>query len=224
MKFWDNILFVWALWFLLAGCSVNRDLNAPSPPPPVKTEAKAPKQDLIVLLPEPDGKVGVIAVGNAGGSQILNKPGQTTRVEDFRKAPVALQSLDENEITNVFGAALNAQPDLTRRFASFTLWFESDKTKLTDPSKVTLSDIIRTIKLRKSNQIHIVGHTDRVGTESHNLKLSARRANYVRDLFSSNGVKSSTFVVSFQGEAMPLIYTEDEVAEPLNRRVEVFIR
>jgi outer membrane protein OmpA-like peptidoglycan-associated protein len=224
MKFWDNILLIWALWFLLAGCSVNRDLNAPSPPPPVKREAMPPKQDLIVLLPEPDGKVGVIAVENAGGSQILNKPGQTTRVEDFHKAPAAPQSLDKNEITNVFGAALEAQPDLTRRFASFTLWFESDKTKLTDPSKATLSDIIRTIKLRKSNQIHIVGHTDRVGTDSHNLKLSARRANYVRDLFSSNGVKSSAFVVSFKGEAMPLIYTEDEVAEPLNRRVEVFIR
>jgi len=113
---------------------------------------------------------------------------------------------------------------LSRRFASFTLWFESDKTRLTHSSKAMLPEILANIKLRKSNEIHVVGHTDRVGTVAHNLKLSAKRANYVRDLLHSGGVKTNAFVVSFRGEAMPLVQTEDEVPEPLNRRVEVFIR
>jgi outer membrane protein OmpA-like peptidoglycan-associated protein len=218
--------------FLLAGCSVNHDLKVtpPAPQPPqakveqAQVEAKRPKGDLFVLLPEPDGKTGAIRVTNAGGSQILDRPGDTTRVEDFNSPPIAPQLLDEKGIDRIFAEALSAQPDLSPRFVSFVLWFESDKTKLTDPSKKTLPEIMRTIKIRKPKEIHIVGHTDRVGTDSHNLKLSSRRANFVRDVFSSKGIKSSVLVVSFLGESRPLVNTEDEVAEPLNRRVEVMIR
>jgi outer membrane protein OmpA-like peptidoglycan-associated protein len=218
--------------FLLAGCSINRDLKVMPPAPhapqakveEAQVEAERPRGDLFVLLPEPDGKVGAIRVVTAGGSQILDKAGDTTRVEDFNSPPIALQPLDEKGIDSIFGEALSAQPDLTPRFVSFILWFESDKTKLTDASMKTLPEIVRTIRIRKPKEIHIVGHTDRVGTDAHNLKLSSKRAKFVKEFFNSKGVKSSVLVVSFLGESRPLIYTEDEVAEPLNRRVEVMIR
>jgi outer membrane protein OmpA-like peptidoglycan-associated protein len=179
---------------------------------------------LFVLLPEPNGKAGSIRVANAGGYQILDKPGDTTRVEDFHRPPITPQPLDEEGIAIIFGEALSAQPDLTPRFRSFTLWFKSDRTQLTDVSKETLPEVLRAIQIRKPTEIHIVGHTDRVGTESHNLKLSSRRANFVRNFLISKGIKSSVLFVSFWGEARPLVNTEDEVAEPLNRRVEVMIR
>jgi len=70
----------------------------------------------------------------------------------------------------------------------------------------------------------VIGHTDRVGTELYNLKLSSRRAYYIRDLLVSSGIKAIDVYVSFYGEAMPLVYTEDEVAEPRNRRVEVIAK
>jgi outer membrane protein OmpA-like peptidoglycan-associated protein len=38
------------------------------------------------------------------------------------------------------------------------------------------------------------------------------------------GIKAKEIMVSSYGEAKPLVYTEDEVAEPLNRRVEVLVR
>jgi outer membrane protein OmpA-like peptidoglycan-associated protein len=215
--------------FLLAGCSGNRDLKvSPSAPhakvEQVQGEAEGSKGDLFVLLPEPNGKAGSIRVVNAGGSQILDKPGEMTRVEDFNRPPIAPLPLDEKGVASIFGDALSAQPDLTPRFVSFTLWFESDKTRFANGSKETLLEILRTIKIRKPKEIHIVGHTDRVGTDSHNLKLSSRRADFVRDFLTSKGIKSSVLFVSFQGESRLLVYTEDEVAEPLNRRVEVMIR
>ncbi len=229
MKLWPRIQILWPLLFLLAGCSGNRDLKVSPSAPPAKVEqaqgeAKSSRGDLFVLLPEPDGKAGSIRVANAGGSQILDKPGDTTRVEDFNRPPIVPRPLDEKGVASIFGDALSAQPDLSPRFASFTLWFESDRTKLTYVSKETLSEILKTIKIRKPKEIHIVGHTDRVGTDSHNLKLSSRRANFVRDFLTSKGIKSSVLFVSFHGESRPLVYTEDEVAEPLNRRVEVMIR
>ena len=189
---------------LLAGCSAKRDL--------------------IVLLPDPDGKVGAIQVTTKGGSQILAKSGYAVQVEDFNKPPIAPRSIAEDEIAGVFGAALSAQPDLAGRFVSFLLFFVSDTTELIHESKDLLPEIVRTIQNRKPNEIYVVGHTDRVGTELYNIKLSSRRTYYIRDLLVSSGIKLSDLDVSFHGEAVPLVYTEDEVAEPLNRRVEVIVR
>jgi len=229
MKLSPRVQTLWPLLFLLAGCSGSRDLIV-SPSVPYaeveqpQGETEGPKGDLFVLLPEPNGQAGSIRVANAEGYQILDKPGDTSRVEDFHRAPIAPGPLDEEGIAVIFGEALSAQPDLALRFRSFTLWFKSDKTQLTDVSKEALPEVLRTIKIRKPTEIHIVGHTDRVGTDSHNLKLSSRRANFVRNFLISKGIKSSVLLVSFWGEARPLVYTEDEVAEPLNRRVEVMLR
>jgi outer membrane protein OmpA-like peptidoglycan-associated protein len=229
MKLWPRVQILWPLLFLLVGCSGNRDLKvSPSTPHDKVEQARGgvdgSKGDLFVLLPEPNGKAGAIRVANAGGSQILDKPGDMTRVEDFNKPPIEPRPLDEKGVASIFGDALSAQPDLTPRFVSFILWFESDKTKFADGSRETLREILKTIEIRKPKEIHIIGHTDRVGTDSHNLKLSSRRANFVRDFLTSKGIESSVLFVSFQGESRPLVYTEDEVAEPLNRRVEVMIR
>ena len=229
MKLWYRVRILWPLLFLLVGCSGNRDLKVSPSAPHAKVEqaqgeAESSKGDLFVLLPEPNGEAGSIRVANAGGSQILDKPGDMTRVEDFNRLPIAPRPLDEKGVASIFGDALLAQPDLSPRFVSFTLWFDSDRTKFANGSKETLSEILRTVVIRKPKEIHIVGHTDRVGTDSHNLKLSSRRANFVRDFLTSKGIKSSVLFVSFLGESRPLVYTEDEVAEPLNRRVEVMIR
>jgi outer membrane protein OmpA-like peptidoglycan-associated protein len=204
MKWWNGVLSGCILFGLIAGCSANRDL--------------------IVLLPDPDGRVGAIEVTTDGGSQTVDRAGYATEVGDSRKPPNAPKPIDENEVTAAFGAALSAQPDLTDRFVSFVLYFESDTIELTHESRELLPEIVKTIKDRKPSEVYVVGHTDRVGAEAYNLQLSSKRAHWVRDFLISRGIKSDTVVVSFRGEAIPLIYTEDEVAEPLNRRAEVFVR
>ena len=224
MKPWKNLFVSWILLGLITGCSVKQDLIAPSTsnqdpiiPPPANRES-------IVLLPGPDGKVGTIQVTTGGGSQVLDKPGYGTQVEDFSKPPTTPKPLDGSEIMSVFGPALSCLPDSTGRYVSFLLYFENDTSKLTPEAQKVLLEIVRTIENRKSKEIYVVGHTDRLGTEAYNRGLSSRRANYVRDQLLVNGVKSSALVVSFHGEAMPLVNTEDEVAEPMNRRVEVIVR
>ena len=223
-KLWNNVSVAWILLCLLAGCSAHRDLIVPSPDPVSKVGASNANRHLFVLLPDPDGKVGAIRVTTQGGSQILDKPRYATQVEDFREPPTAPKPIEEKEIIGVFGAALSAQPDLTGRFISFILWFESDKTTLVPESNELLPEMVRAIRNRKPNEIYVVGHTDRLGTELHNTILSSKRAYCIRDLLVAKGIKSSSLVVSFHGETVPLVYTEDEVAEPLNRRVEVLFR
>jgi len=224
MKSWSNVLVVFAFFCLLAGCSGIRDLIVPSPAHQDQSVSSPSSPDLIVLLSDPDGKVGTIQVITKGGSQTLDKPGYATLVEDISDPPSVPKPLADSEIMGVFGPALSAQPDLKGRFASFILYFESDSTELTDKSKELLPEVVRTIKNRKAGEIFVVGHTDRLGTEAYNLELSSKRATYVRDLLAPSGVPPSALVVSYQGEAMPAVYTEDEVWEPRNRRVEVFVK
>jgi outer membrane protein OmpA-like peptidoglycan-associated protein len=235
MNFWRSLFFGLALLSLCPGCSPNRDLVAssglPAPPPRIETEneknkdpgKKAP-QDLIVLLPEADGKVGKIRVTTEGNSQVIERPWLGVQVEDSGKSVLTSQRMQEGEVESIFSSALEVHPDLPNRFISFYLWFESDQTKLTPESKKALKEIVKTIKQRKAKEIYVTGHTDRVGSEAHNLKLSSKRAFYVRDFLVANGIQSKSLILSFHGENMPLVSTEDEVPEPSNRRVEVFIK
>jgi outer membrane protein OmpA-like peptidoglycan-associated protein len=110
------------------------------------------------------------------------------------------------------------------RFILFILYFEHDATQLTYESKDSLADVLKTIKYRKPSEVYIVGHTDLVGKEEYNLALSSKRANYVRDLLVSNGIKPNSLFVTFYGKSRPLVPTLDEVPEPRNRRVEVIVR
>ena len=207
MRQWRKVLFVWIVLCLLSGCGAHRA-----------------KRDLIVLLPDRDGKGGVITVTTEGGSQILYKPGYAIEIEDLNKPPIVPQPIEEKEITDVFGSALSMLPDPASRFILIILYFERDTTKLTRESKDLLAEILRTIKSRRSKEVYVVGHTDLVGKEAYNTGLSSRRANYVRNLLVSSGIKPSTLVVSFYGKARPLVPTQDEVPEPRNRRVEVIVR
>ena len=207
MRPWRNILLVWVFFCFLAGCATHRA-----------------KRDLIVLLPEPDGKTGVITVTTQGGSQILDEPRQALEVEAPEKPPTAPALIEEKEIKDVFGPALSALPDPANRFISFILYFEHDTTALTPESKALLAEVLKTIRSLESDEVYVMGHTDLVGTEGYNIRLSSRRANSVRDLFVSGGIKADTVFVSFYGKTRPLVPTEDEMPEPRNRRVEVFLR
>ena len=229
MEIGQKVHFLWPLLVLLIGCSGNRDLKLSSPTPdatlqPEEDKSACFKGDFFVLLPEPNGQAGSIRITNAKGSQILNRPGDMTRVEDSNKPPTAVKPLDHKRIENIFGDALSAQAHLTSPVLSFTLWFESDTVKLTDASKDKVPEILNIIKARQPTEIHVIGHTDRVGTDAHNLKLSAKRAKSIGNLLISNGIKKGVLFISFRGESKPLLYTEDEVGEPLNRRVELIMR
>jgi len=72
-------------------------------------------------------------------------------------------------------------------------------------------------------RVVVVGHTDRKGSDAYNLKLSLRRAEAVRDALVAQGVAPDRIDTIGRGEWDPAVPTADEVAEPANRRAEVFV-
>lgn len=76
--------------------------------------------------------------------------------------------------------------------------------------------------------VRIVGHTDKIGSEAYNKKLSEKRANAVRDYIISQGIEADRLVAVGMGEDVPLVNCDDvkgrkaqiECLAP-NRRVEI---
>jgi outer membrane protein OmpA-like peptidoglycan-associated protein len=181
----------------------------------------APKRNLFVLMPDPDGKTGKIAVTNQRGTRIVVNPGDVTEVKDAATMPAPPRPMDEKEIARLFGAALSAQPALP---VTYILNFKSGGADLTEESMKKIPEIIATISEKKSTDISVVGHSDTVGAKQKNYEISLNRAQRVKELFVATGVDPHAVSTESHGEDNPLIKTPDEVAEPRNRRVEVTVR
>jgi outer membrane protein OmpA-like peptidoglycan-associated protein len=73
------------------------------------------------------------------------------------------------------------------------------------------------------DRIRIQGHTDSTGTVSHNEELSMRRAQSVREVLASRGVKPAQMLVEGVGEARPIADNRTSAGRSQNRRVELHI-
>ncbi len=77
---------------------------------------------------------------------------------------------------------------------------------------------------RPAAALTVIGHADRRGPEAYNLELSLRRAEAMRDALVARGVAAARIEVVARGEWEPAVPTADGVAEPANRRVEVYFK
>jgi outer membrane protein OmpA-like peptidoglycan-associated protein len=179
------------------------------------------KKNLVVLLPDKDGKTGTIEVINQGGSQILNEPNKAVAVQSSRTAPGPPVQMQKDQVKQLFGEALEAMPPV---LVHYILYYKKDSTDLTNESELTLDDIIASVQKINPAEISIVGHTDKVGTREKNFRLGLDRASQVRRLLVNKGIDERIIEVSSHGEDDPIVRTNDEVPEPKNRRVEIVIR
>src|SRR5256885_11133054 len=87
-------------------------------------------QDLIVLLPDKEGKVGTVIVQGQKGKTVLNTAYAAARTTT--DGVVQRGTASQSEVKDVFGSALAAQPS---RPISFILYFESGNDEFTEESK-----------------------------------------------------------------------------------------
>ena len=196
-----------AVLLLAAACA-----TAPKPTPP--------SRDIIVLLPDDQGKTGAIVVSSAGVERRLDRPGQTVTVESG--SPPGLPTvMSRQEVEKIAGSALAALP---KPPAKFILYFYHDSIDLTTESQALLRKVFVTIRDRAPVDISVVGHTDTLGRKEYNYALSLKRAKAVAAILRENGVDPSILHITSHGKDNPLIPTRDQVPEPRNRRVEITIR
>ena len=103
------------------------------------------------------------------------------------------------------------------------VYYEFDKGQSAETQN-TINRILDIGQYCNVENIRVVGHTDRSGSASYNLRLSERRAKDAMDALISQGVNRAVITSSGMGETQPFIPTEDGVKEQLNRRTEVLIK
>lgn len=103
--------------------------------------------------------------------------------------------------------------------------FQFDSAKLTPADKDVLSTIATRLKQESSSaQLTVTGHTDSVGSDAYNQKLSDRRAHSVVEYLISQGVPRSSFVsVTGAGESQPVADNKTADGRAMNRRTEIKI-
>jgi len=103
--------------------------------------------------------------------------------------------------------------------------FEFDSAKLTGADKTKLDTIATRLKQEAASaQLRVTGHTDSVGSDAYNLRLSEKRAHSVTDYLINAGVPRSAFVsVSGAGESQPVADNKTAEGRALNRRTEIKI-
>lgn len=178
-------------------------------------------RNLVVLLPEPNGKVGQVTVNTAGGSTILKTAGAATRIESANAGPSEIFQIKDERVQSIFNSAIKAQPIPPM---SFTLYFYTDSVRMKAASLAIWPGILSEIRRRKAPDVGLIGHTDRAGLDAYNEPLSRRRADMIRRRLVKEGVGSHVIDISWHGEKNPNVKTPDGVSEPRNRRVDVIVR
>jgi outer membrane protein OmpA-like peptidoglycan-associated protein len=190
-----------ALTIFLLSCSSNRSL--------------------VVLLPDPDGKVGQIEVTTDKGAQRVKQAYHSIQTGARDDAPSAPAPMEQKKIMGLFGQALAVQPDPRFKLWTGTLYCKNGSVELVEHSHKALREIIKDFKNNSPVEIYVIGHADRVGSEKYNINLSQRRSASIKDNFIAGGIKSKIILLTSFGESKPQVSTEDEIPEPLNRRVEL---
>lgn len=100
-------------------------------------------------------------------------------------------------------------------------FFDFDKYALKPEGKAKLDDLIGKMAGMNLEVIIAVGHTDWIGTEQYNQKLSERRANAVKEYLVSKGVEKNRVYTEGKGELQPIASNKTAEGRAKNRRVEI---
>ncbi len=173
----------------------------------------------VTLLPQADGQPSAVEVSTGKGQQLLAQPYQVANVA--RSGEIRPDTTSADRVRQAHPQLIALQPQAPERFV---LEFEPGTSLLAGASQAQLDRVIAQARARAGGEIVVTGHTDRQGSLEANDKLSLERAQAIRALLIERGFKAELIEAVGRGEREPVVATDDEVAEPRNRRAEVVVR
>ena len=112
-------------------------------------------------------------------------------------------------------------PAATKVTYAADAFFDFDKSVLKPEGKAKLDDLVGKVKGINLEVIIAVGHTDSVGTDAYNQRLSVRRAEAVKAYLVSKGIEKNRVYTEGKGEKQPVADNKTAEGRAKNRRVEI---
>ena len=112
-------------------------------------------------------------------------------------------------------------PAATKVTYAADAFFDFDKSVLKPEGRAKLDDLVGKIKDINLEVIIAVGHTDSVGSDAYNQRLSVRRSEAVKAYLVSKGVERNRVYTEGKGEKQPVADNKTAEGRAKNRRVEI---
>ena len=99
--------------------------------------------------------------------------------------------------------------------------FDFDKSVLRPDGRKSLDDAVAKLRGVDLEMVIATGHTDSVGTDAYNQRLSERRAAAVKEYLVSKGIAASKITTIGKGESQPVATNKTAEGRQKNRRVDI---
>jgi OOP family OmpA-OmpF porin len=99
--------------------------------------------------------------------------------------------------------------------------FDFDRAELKPSATEVLREAVRTLKDNPDLRVVVEGHTDSVGSDAYNQRLSERRAEAVKRYLVAQGIEASRLSTHGYGESKPAASNDTAEGRARNRRVEI---
>jgi OOP family OmpA-OmpF porin len=112
-------------------------------------------------------------------------------------------------------------PAATKVTYAADAFFDFDKSVLKAEGKAKLDDLVGKVSGINLEVIIAVGHTDSVGSDAYNQKLSVKRSEAVKAYLVSKGIEKNRVYTEGKGEKQPVADNKTKEGQAKNRRVEI---
>lgn len=170
--------------------------------PPSRNAAQRPKPDSIPSVPA------------------LTAPGQAAIPNDSVKE-VEITKADTSVTTTQTEVGKISQEPIVVEKITLHFHFEYNSVDLDDETEDYLNGLTETLSQHPKLKLKITGHTDNIGPEKFNQKLSEKRAEAVRNYLLKLGVSPDRLQADGKGMLVPLNDNKTEADRAKNRRVEI---
>ena len=170
------------------------------------------KGDEINFFVAADGKTAFISSQREGGHGGYD-------IYTF-ELPEAIRSDSANYLSNVDVVELSVGDALVLQ----NIQFEYNSSELIEDSQTGIQILADFLKRNADLKVELAGHTDNVGGEKYNQKLSADRAEVVRKALVDNGIEETRLTAKGYGSTKPLVSNDSDAHRAMNRRTEMIVK
>lgn len=208
----NSLVVLTAAAVLLGGCAQD------DPNRRAKTGAAVGAVAGAVLGHQINGKSGKwvgAAVGALAGGAVGHYMDNQQR--EFEQALASERSAHQLEIERL-------KDDTLKLTVDSEVSFDFNRAEIKPAFRGSLDKLGEVILKYNRTVVHVVGHTDSVGSDAYNQDLSERRARSVGDYLTGRGVPYDRLRTEGRGEREPRATNATEAGRQLNRRVEIFVK